>query len=364
MDSPHCREDQFKQLYQEITFNTRLILISGPVSSGKTTTVKSLFEHLKEKENMHCAYVYIDTGDTICDALSEASSQLMQMKRRIRNFYSFSQVVPADDQRRVVAFDSFDLLGDNAVNFFNQATAVIDSNMMPNVTFLFITHVNPAFITSNPLSYTNITFPAYKRFEIEEIVASYYSSNDHLPILIKKIISIVSPVSTDLRDIIFITHTLSNANLANDELGKVALQTLNKMRSQKTSRINELPTLASAILLATFIASKTTVTSDLMRFARTLKKRKKKIVLLEKNELISVERVIALTKALLYSHLDKSEFDYAGYVQIQNLIDLGLLSMRGDIYGEPKLSLLATEQEIFAIAQKLNIRIDEYVSEK
>ena len=366
MDSPICREDQFNQLYQEVLFNTRIIFVSGPISSGKTTTVKMLFDQLNDSQEMKCAYVFIDNDDSISDVLSEAGTQILQTKKKFMNFHSFvNHMKTFTTTRALIAFDSFDLLGENAHTLFTQALAIVDLNILPNFSFIFISHVNPAYLSLNPLIFTNICFPAYQKHEIEEIITSYYSSNNHIDDLVRKIYMIVSSITTDIRDIIFIAHTLSKLkDLNSPEFGRAVLQTLNKMKVQKTSRISDLPTLASAILLALYIASKTTPMSDLMRFARTLKKRKKKIVLLENHDSVPLERVLAITKALLFSHLDKMDVDYSFYIQIQNLSDHELISIKGDIYNEPKLSLLATEQEILTIAQKLNIHIEEYVTEK
>lgn len=368
MDSPLCRENQFKQLSQAVSHNFQLIIVSGPVSSGKTTTVKCLFDQFKEDPTIQCAHIYIDTGDTITDVLSEVAYQVGSITKRIRTFQILAQNINDTDKKILIAFDSFDLLGDsNALSLFTQAEAIVDSQILPNITFIFITHANPGFLLNLPLSFFNIQFPAYTNNEIEEIVSSYYSSNSNLPSQIKRILDIVSPITVDIRDIIFIAHTISRfTKLTQNELAQISIRTLNKMRSQQTCRINDLPTLASFILLALFIGTKTSVTSDLMKFARSLKKKKKKVVLLEKNEYVSIERVIALTKALLYSHYDrKIDFDYSGYVQIQNLADLELVSIRGDLFGgEAKLVNMATEQEIFTIAQKFNIHLDEYISEK
>ena len=368
MDSPLCRENQFNQLFQAVSHNFQLIIVSGPVSSGKTTTIKCLFDQYKKDPTIHCAHVYIDTGDSITDVLSEVAYQIGNITRRIRTFQNLAQLINEPDKKTLIAFDSFDLLGDTgALSLFTQAEAIVDSKSIPNFTFIFITHANPGFLLNLPLSFFNIQFPAYTKSQIEDIVSSYYSSNENLPSQIKKILEIVGPITIDIRDIIFIAHTISRfTKLTQNELAQISIRTLNKMRSQQTCRINDLPTLASFILLALFIGTKTSVASDLMKFARTLKKKRKKAILLEKNEYVPIERVIALTKALLYSHYEnKIDFDYAGYVQIQNLADLELISIRGVLFGgEAKLVNLATEQEIFTIAQKFNIHLDEYISEK
>lgn len=366
---PLCRENQFKQLSQAVFNNFRLIIVSGPVSSGKTTTVKRFFDQiLKENQNVRCSHVYIDVGNTISDVLSKVANQIGNINRRIRTFQNLEQYIDDSNKKTLIAFDSFDLLGDaNALALFTQAEAIVDSKSMPNFTFIFITHVNPGLLLKLPLSFYSIQFPAYNNCEIEKIVSSYIQVNEQMPSLIKKILEIVGPITVDIRDIIFIAHKISRfTKLTQNELAQISIRTLNKMRSQQTCRINDLPTLASFILLALYIGTKTSVMSDLMRFARSLKKKKKRSVLFEKNDYVPMERVIALTKALIYSHSDKKiDFDYAGYIQIQNLADLELISIRGDLFGgEAKLVNMASEQEIFAIAQKFNIRIDEYVSEK
>lgn len=374
MNAPLCRDEQFHRLFQAIDHDFRLILLTGPISSGKTTTVKSLFDQLKEREKAHefstlqFAHIYIDTGATIADALSEVAYQIGNITKRIRTFQLLDQVINDNNKKTLICFDSFDLLGDSIASaLFTQAQAIVSSQLLPNFVFIFVSHVNPMYLTPLPLTFLNISFPAYKKEEIEEIVTSYYPDNEKLPTRLKKILDIVGSITTDIRDIIFIAHTISRfEELTQNELTQISIRTLNKMRSQQTCRINNLPTLSAFILLALYIGSKTSVQSDLMKFARALKKKRKKTSsLLEKNDTVPLERIIALTKALIYSHYDnKIDFDFAGFVQIQNLLELDLISIRGSLLGgDAKLVNLATDQEIYTLAQKYNIRIDEYVSE-
>ena len=101
-----------------------------------------------------------------------------------------------------------------------------------------------------------------------------------------------------------------------------------------------------------------------MKFARSIKKRMKTTKLIEEHDYVSLERVFAISKALIYSHIDGIEFDYSAYTALQQLSDLELIEIRGDLFKEPKLKNLATEAEITSIAEKLDIQIHEYVSEK
>ncbi|KAH0788772.1 hypothetical protein GPJ56_007454 [Histomonas meleagridis] len=364
MEHPICRQEQYAKLLYSLKSGSKIILLSGPVSSGKTITVNFLIDQVKD--TTRCVHLYCDTGDTISDVLTSMVQQLSDEETKIKKISSFQQITKYvnDEVETIIVFDSFDLLEDGANDLLAQSIAVIDSHILTNFTFIFVTHVNPSFFRIDPFSITNIIFPAYDKPELEQIILSAYNKEDDesFGVLVRKIITISEPMTKDIRDIIFICHSVSGA--PQKTIGKEILKCLDTMRIQKVCRIDGLSTVASVILLAVYIASKTSTTSDLMRFARSLKKKRRSTKLLEDHEYVSLERVFAISKALFYSHLFEIDFDYSAYLQVQQLERLALIEIRGDIYREPKLKCLANEQEISTIAANLDIHVHEYVTEK
>lgn len=367
---PHCRENQFSQLLFSINNSNKVILLSGPMASGKTYSVKYYLSTL-DKELFKSSHVYCDNGDKIADVLTETTNQLLDkpIKKRINSFRQFLKVFISTEfnYKAVVVFDSFDLLEDESTELLKGAIAINDSKILKNFVFIFITHVNPAYFQIDPFEVFNVLFESYTIKEIEKIILSYYGenqSNEELGIMIRKIISIAEPITKDLRDLIFIAHTVIKSNIEQNMVGKEVLNALEIMRTQKICKTNGLSTMASILLLALYIASKTSPLSDLMKFARSIKKRRKTTKLIEEHDYVSLERVFAISKALIYSHIDGIEFDYSAYTALQQLSDLELIEIRGDLFKEPKLKNLATEAEITSIAEKLDIQIHEYVSEK
>jgi hypothetical protein len=144
-------------------------------------------------------------------------------------------------------------------------------------------------------------------------------------------------------------------------VGKEVLSIFDTMRSLQLSRINDLARTAAALLLGVYIGSKTTIASDLLKFARTVQWKRKEHRMLEDHDTIPVERAFALAKAIIRAHLGDFETDFSINLQLQKLVELGLLEIRGDVYGDPRVKCLATEHEISAVATAYHINIHEYV---
>ena len=356
-----CREGQCKELRDALEAGEYLIVVSGPASSGTTTAVKAVVRGL---EGARKAHVFCDTGDLIPDVLTEVASQVNgveQKRRSVNNISKFVQVCKGDGERTIVVLDSFDLLERTAVALFSKIDALRNSDLLPAFTFIVVTHVNPQCFVTAPLAHFNILFPAYRKDEIVKILGT--TLQDQEVVNLKKVIDICAPITSDLRDIIFVAHTLTDLTKPAKALGPEIRQILDSMRSQRISRINDLAQTAAALLIALYIASRTTILSDLMRFARTVQKRRKKPKLLEEHEIIPVERVFALAKALIHSHMGAFETDFSLHLQLQKLISLGLVEMRGDPFVDPRVKCLATDHEVSALAGVYSIHLQEYLAE-
>jgi hypothetical protein len=60
--------------------------------------------------------------------------------------------------------------------------------------------------------------------------------------------------------------------------------------------------------------------------------------------------------------LSAFETDFSMALQLQKLVDLGLLELRGDIYGDPRIKCLASEQEVTAVARVYGFELHEYLA--
>lgn len=356
-----CREQQCLELKDAIDVGEFLIIVSGPASSGKTTSVKAV---VKSTEATRKAHIFCETGDLIPDVLTEIATQVTgieQKRRSVSQFSKFVQLCRGEDQRTIVVLDSFDLLEKTAPILFSKLDGLKDSNLLPAFTFIVVTHVSPQSFITAPLAYFNVLFPAYRKNEIVKILKTTLKEQE--PVNLKKVIDICAPITCDLRDIIFVAHTLADLTKPAKDLGPEIRHILDSMRSQRISRINDLAQTAAALLIAMYVASRTSILSDLMRFARTVQKRRKKPKLLEEHEIIPVERVFALAKAIIHSHLGDFETDFSLHLQLQKLVSLGLAEMRGDPFVDPRVKCLATDHEVSALAGVYDIHLQEYLAE-
>jgi hypothetical protein len=76
-----------------------------------------------------------------------------------------------------------------------------------------------------------------------------------------------------------------------------------------------------------------------------------------------MERVFALAKAIIHGQMGGFRTDFSIYLQIQKLADLGLVELRGDLYGEPRVKCIASDQEVGAVAGIYDFRLQEYLNE-
>jgi Cdc6-like AAA superfamily ATPase len=309
------------------------------------------------------AHVFCDTGQVIPVVLTEALRQLTgedHHPRGLNSIPKFLSKLPIDAPV-IIVFDSFDLLDQTALVLFRQIEAIVDQQVFPWVSFVIVSHSSIQSFTFSPLSHLTIIFPPYSRAEVIQIVQATL----HVPeVALSSIIDICSPLSCDLRDIIFVVHTLgADIQKSSSAIGSRVISLLDTMRAQQISRINDLARTASAILIAAYIASRTSIVSDLLKFARTVQKKHRRPKLLEEHEWIASERVFALAKAIIDSHMGRFETDFSMQLQLQKLIELGLIDLRGDFHVDPKIACLATDQEINAIADAYNIRLNEYLAE-
>lgn len=374
-EGPLQREELYDQLISAITYGNRVIVITGPISSGKTFTLKHFQNVYKDVFNF--AHIMCETGDTPHEIYTQIYSQLSEQdapSKKVRSFHQFASVF-AKAPKSIVILDSFDLLDSYASSMFSTINASIDCNILPQFHYIFVTHTVPTTFISEPYRLFHILFPPYYRFDVMEIIKANhpFHENKDFDILLKRIMDIAEPLSTDIRDLMFLSYQLIKDNVAIDEenahnfkkFDAKVIKVLGTMKMQQTCRIFDLSSMADAILLSSYITSRTTIVADYVRFAPSLaKKKKKRPNLFETNEYVSIERVIAVAKAIAHSHIDDFVFDSSIYTQIKRLIDLELVEMRGDFFGDPKLKCLATEQEIVSIAESHEISLAEYISQK
>jgi hypothetical protein len=177
------------------------------------------------------------------------------------------------------------------------------------------------------------------------------------------VVDICAPLSCDIRDIVFIVHRLSDENeKGRAAFGRQVLGIWDTMKTHQISRVNELSRTAAALLLGVYIGSRTSIASDLRRFARTVQKKGKEPRMYEDHDTIPVERAYALAKAIICGFLGEFQTDFSLNLQLQRLVELGLVELRGDIYGDPRVKCLASEQEATSVARVYEIPLHEYLA--
>jgi excinuclease UvrABC helicase subunit UvrB len=80
-DQPVRREQQFMEIVNAIEYQEHIIIVSGPISSGKTFTVTSVIERFRDPERMLTAHVFCDTENIIADVLTDAIAQLTSQEQ-------------------------------------------------------------------------------------------------------------------------------------------------------------------------------------------------------------------------------------------------------------------------------------------
>lgn len=363
-DVPCAREKQYEEIKNAIMAGVKLIVATGPVSTGKTTVIEALCKddtlpfqkiHVFCDSQMPEKMVYIN--------ISEKINKNAQTPKSFKAFVSMYE----NNGPTVVFIDSFHLL-DSARDLYSTLSAAIDNDLIPNFTFVFVARSTPTNFTSYPMNLYPVDFPGYSIDELVQITVRVLPSLDNEEAIerINKIIDTAQTTTKDVRDIIFITHKLMKTadTLSEKEFFFGVVKELREMRAAKVVRVSNLPKLGKAILLASYIAMKTNVQSDLLRLTRASKRTKRITTFSEHHELVPLERILAIAKSLIYHHIDNFEADFAVNIQISNLVELGLLELRGDIRGDPKAKCLATDAEVVAAAKTLHIDLSVYTSEQ
>jgi len=361
---PLCREHQYQQIYEAISSGVSIIVVSGPMSSGKTTTIDSICS--KDNLPFKTSHVFCDCGMEISDIYSQIAKSMGSSEKKPRSIRALVESIESSDHTAVF-LDSFDLLDNIANDLYISLYSAIESGVMNNITLVFVSRSHPSHFVSDPISSFNIDFPAYSRSQIEKVVLSYHNNKEDtiLQAKIRRVIDICEPITKDIRDIIFVSHKMSKSKLnpGDTEFGTQIIMELKQMRTQKECRVIGLSKTARIILLSIAIASKTSSVSDLMRFSRSIKRNRNHTKLLEEHEFVNLERVFAISKAIIFHHFDSFEIDISAYLALQKLVALGLIDIRGDIKVDAKIKCLASEIEIHSVSKTLGVDFTAYTLE-
>ena len=363
MDFPVCREKQLQEIVDAIDCGIHLLLLTGPISSGKTTCVKSIMK--SDLLNMQKSYIFCDSHQDATVIYSKITQKLKpDLPNSPKSFRTFFEHV-LDVPETIIFIDSFDLLKKSKHDVFNKFYTACKANVLPNLYFVFITRSIPSKVVIDPLNVYFISFPPYTESEIVEIITSFHpnAGEESFDNYLKCIMKASLKITKDLRDIIYISYQMKKKEIAfdDDNFSKEVVQQLGNMKKQVQGRVSNLPILARTLLIGSYIAMKTNNLSDFMRLTRSDKKIKKGTQLNAEHEFVPLERILAITKALIFHHLDAFEFDYAVFIQLENLSHLGLLEIRGDIRYNPKAKCIATQKEIECVAKSLSIDIEMYL---
>ena len=364
MDLPVCRERQFQEIIDAIESGIHLILMTGPISSGKTTCINSILKS---------DFLKMNKISIFCDSEQDASIVYTKIVQKLKpdspkfpkSFKTFYEAV-FDIPKTLIFIDSYDLLKKNRHEVLDQFITATQSNLLPNLFFIFAARSLPSKVIVDPFATYFVNFPPYTQDEIVEIITSFHpnAEDESFDRYLRSILKASIRITKDLRDIIYISYQMmkKTTNFDDDNFSKEVVQQLGDMKKQVQGRVHNLPNLARALLLGSYVAMHTNALSDLMRLTRSTKKVKKGVSLTEEHEFVPLERILAITKALVFHHMQEFEFDYAVFIQLENLVHLGLLDIRGDIRFSPKAKCLATKKEIDYVAKTLSIDIDMYVA--
>lgn len=361
---PVRREKQFEQIKDAIMCGVKLITISGPISSGKSITIDALCNY--EDLDMKKVHVYCDGESEFGEIFAKITDNFTKLPKRPKSFRSFFDHMQ-NAPKSVIFIDSVELLGENARELFTSVSAAVSSNLLPQITFVFASRSPIKRFTSYPLDIYDIEFPPYTSDDIMAIIPVLHpkAKDPQFSTYLERIIFLCQTISRDIRDIIYIAFKVFRTDMEPEDprFAKLVINELSQMRAQKECRVSNLPKLTKTLLLASYIACRTTIQSDLARLTRSAKRQRKGAIYTEKHEFVPLERILAISKALIFHHCDSFECDYAVFIQLQNLLDLGLIEIRGDIRYSPKARCLAPEFEIRYVAKTLGIDIENYISE-
>lgn len=361
---PLCRENQYNEIVSALSAGIRLIVISGPTSSGKTSTIQSICK--RDDLNMKKHHIFCETDMELGAFYTKLASGFADKERKPRSFQQFIEFFESASPS-VIFIDSFDLLGEVGKQIFATFKSAVEGNLLPSFSFVFSSRVSPINFTSDPLSVFNIDFTPYSDSEIMQIVrtAGKNTDTDEFIEYLEKVIQVSRPLTHDIRDIIYITFKLEKSEVRPEDklFPKIILNELRSIRDSVQSRIVDLPKIGCLLLVAAFIASKTSSLSDVAHLTRASKRGRKQKTYLQPHEYVSLGRIMAISKALDFHHCDNFEFDYAAYIQLQNLQSLKLIEIRGDIRHDPKIKILATEDEVKSVGLNVEIDVQYYISD-
>ena len=365
---PKCRESQFHKIVDALLAGVRALVITGPMSSGKTITVDSIISsNVLECKAIHA---YCETGLTLKDLFQRLAGLLKKQDRKIKTFQTFFDEFK-DYEKTVIFFDSFDLLQDVARDAFLTFQAAVDSNLLPQFSFVFISRQNCSFFSSDPLQVFFVDFQSYSVDQIRQIVMNSKEHDDPeaFEAFLNRAVKVCEPVTHDVRDIIYITYKSikDQEEIKNEDdthFTKRIVHDLRDTRIQESSRVTDLARAAGLILLATYIGCKTSPASDLLKLSRTAARSRKHQTLKEAHEFVPLGRVFAITKALNFHHTDNFDFDFGVNIQLNTLLEKNLIEVRGDPRTDAKVRILATDDEVEDVAENLGIDLDNYTGEE
>jgi len=324
---PKCREKQCANLELLAQFE-HIIIVSGPISSGKTFCVKHVFEL------QPIAWINCESTLSLKDILSSIIEQLTGKQKVVSSWTKFARYFPKFPAQ--IIFDHFDEL-ENPFDFFTHCEG------FDRAKFIFIIHCCPTFICYEPLSYTNIMFDAYTQNEIFEILSQSIKKKNLLDI-----IKICWPITRDIREIMFVAYHVD---------GKINPEQILSLLSKEEvfPEIIDLPRATAGLLIGIYIGSHTTIVSDYLRFCTTQRKiRNPKLY--EENEYIEIERGFALAKAIIDKHLGDFPVRFELTLGFNRLLELGLIEQQGN-----KVKCLANRKMVEALATSYKIDLTQYV---
>lgn len=349
---PIFREEETRQIVEAILCGVHVTIATGPPSTGKSTVTKYLMseESPIKREGFRVLLVPCDNDSTESSITATLSEQI-----GVKNSRSFKRLeLP---EKSVVIFDSFDLI-DEAADIFAALEPKFES-----IQCVFFTRVMPSSIVTGSTVYFTVIFAQYKREQLQELAAKTHQSygDPEFMKFVRTVVTTSIPFTKNLRDIIYLCHRIGKGENGYSVKPVDIHRELMRMRQQSLSRVTDLPLVCCALLFAGFIASRTSPAADLLRFSRTLSKKKRK-KFMEFRDYVALERVIAIARSIGYNHLDIENFDFSLYVSLRRLVDSGLLEIRGDFREDPKVRCCASEMEVSHLAKKCGFDIDVYTT--
>lgn len=360
---PVCRELYYHKIIESLSFDLKFIVITGPISSGKTKTIESIIANNVFK--CRTSHVFCNTGMEFKHLLSKISDSLITVEKKPKSWSIFADYFRNFD-KTIIFIDAFDLLGDNARDIFTVFKSSADNNLLPFIQFVIISRCPVTALTSDPFSCFTINFPAYTREETEIVVMKNFTDiqNEEQMKYLRRIMSLSEALTLDVRDLIYVCHCMRKRDiqLSDPDFVNTVVEELQMIHHETAENKLDLPRVCLLLLCASFIAMRTSNLSDLYRLSKQVNKRKRvNKNFSESHEYVSLERVFAISQALNYHHCDNFEMDFSSFIHVNTLINLNMLEIRGDIRQDPKVKCLASEEDVMRAAEQLNINIVNYI---